>query len=110
MKLKLLTLALCTIGSQVIAGEQDMAALEVKTMAKVERIGVSTQYMIVPDAIETESIRLSIIANEIMTDGASVAVMKQKYQLDAAQERALIIVINGSGGGSGMEPPRQSNE
>ena len=98
----LLLVPLLFAGTQVCANQQDIDALNSKVSDKVAHIQNMTNQLVVPDALETQEIKMKLIGAEIMNTGASIDTIAEKYQLDETQTRQVVIIVYT--GGDGLEP------
>lgn len=86
------------------AGEQDVVALETKKSEISKKVEEDTNGRILPDAMEEEVIKYSIIAIEMINTGASIETMSTKYNLTDSEQRMVIAIVYGAGSGGGVKP------
>ena len=104
MNKKLMALALLLSTTGVTAGEQDVLALELQVAAQVETVITASNGEIQPDALEEQLIKFSIVAREMNDTSATIDQMGDKYILDTAEKRTIVIVANSAGSGEGIKP------
>lgn len=102
---RLMALTALAFSGQLWAGDSDITLLDSRIDARVQQIQTLSNQQILPDALEQAAIGIQLIAEELSTHHYTVAEMTAKYQLDASQQRQLMIIIL-IGNGGGFEPPQ----